>query len=158
MRPNCECYWKNESEISIHAPTRGATTAYWQLVPNEEHFNSRTHKGCDSRSQAKYVGDKRFQFTHPQGVRHQQILHLRKRSTFQFTHPQGVRLLLQYLEAVNNEFQFTHPQGVRHYQPLRIVILANISIHAPTRGATNARLAHEALIYDFNSRTHKGCD
>ena len=34
-------------------------------------------------------------------------------------------------------FQSTHPHGVRHFRHLPYLYLVQVSIHAPTRGATN---------------------
>ena len=36
--------------------------------------------------------------------------------------------------------------------------LERISIHAPTRGATRLIELHHNPLYDFNPRTHTGCD
>jgi len=55
-------------------------------------------------------------------------------------------------------FQSTHPRGVRRRsahspQPLNLV-----SIHAPTRGATNFFPVSFVCHICFNPRTHAGCD
>ena len=55
-------------------------------------------------------------------------------------------------------FQSTHPHGVRptDHDILRNLLL--VSIHAPTRGATEINLAHIYLSFCFNPRIHTGCD
>ena len=120
-------------------------------------FNPRTHTGCDAAQTKKSSADM-FQSTHPHGVR----LHNPKLSLsivrFQSTHPHGVRLLSASLILINTEFQSTHPHGVRRHLSISCCIseefqsthphgvrlgsmlifpkCGNVSIHAPTRGAT----------------------
>ena len=55
--------------ISIHAPARGATRCLWRLWRIFRHFNPRTREGCDLC--LKWMGQtrKKFQSTHPRGVR-----------------------------------------------------------------------------------------
>ena len=55
--------------ISIHAPTRGATMPTMIRVP-PCYFNPRTHEGCDPLSGPIWIGCTVFQSTHPRGVRH----------------------------------------------------------------------------------------
>ena len=100
--------------VSIHAPTRGATRnwAVYHLVPYC--FNPRTHTGCDTKGYSNYLASGMFQSTHPHGVR------------------QGG----QSLCIAGKRFQSTHPHGVR--LPLRLI----------------PRL----LSACFNPRTHTGCD
>ena len=57
------------------------------------------------------------------------------------------------------KFQFTHPGGVRLKYVQYIVIVKEVSIHAPGRGATTGQFEdryREQLC--FNSRTREGCD
>ena len=120
---------------------------------------------------------------------------------FQSTHPHGVRPPVLACEIASLVFQSTHPHGVRHNQTMlasleiesfnprthtgcdsicclffRFVL---VSIHAPTRGATRKAIkAHGARWFQsthpygvrrrgtrrglgtrgFNPRTHTGCD
>ena len=53
--------------VSIHAPARGAINSP-RVRTSQACFNSRTRKGCDY-SVAAISKHRRFQFTHPQGVR-----------------------------------------------------------------------------------------
>ena len=55
-------------------------------------------------------------------------------------------------------FQSTHPHGVRHYKSTRKKFVENVSIHAPTRGATFKPKVWAMIINSFNPRTHTGCD
>ena len=120
--------------ISIHAPTRGATTSYCRFFP-------------------LWL----FQSTLPQGERPSQYVPLPLVHLFQSTLPQGERQILLCLKISTPQFQSTLPQGERPGQSWLFVIPAyfnprshkgsdsisfdasqvdTISIHAPTRGAT----------------------
>ena len=77
---------------------------------------------------------------------------------FQFTHPRGVRhIRLRCIDATTT-FQFTHPRGVRLQREILTDSFSNVSIHAPTRGATATRNSNRQFLQRFNSRTHEGCD
>ena len=101
-------------KVSIHAPTRGAT--FWTVANT-------------SRSG--------FQSTHPRGVRQIALDVLMWLMKFQSTHPRGVRRQSNKRAEQLREFQSTHPRGVR------LVLVCGrckdtlVSIHAPTRGATD---------------------
>ena len=97
--------------ISIHAPTWGATVtgiserdimSFQSTHPRgvrhgasvekvlHDHFNPRTHVGCDDKDTFcdRWI---KFQSTHPRGVRLQIIPCSDKAVKFQSTHPRGVR-------------------------------------------------------------------
>ena len=46
-RPNCFDHCQGEMDISIHAPTRGATVFSFLLKDAEKDFNPRSHEGSD---------------------------------------------------------------------------------------------------------------
>ena len=48
--------------------------------------------------------------------------------------------------------------GCDYLRPSEIYIGSNVSIHAPTRGATKARCSRDLDHDGFNPRTHTGCD
>ena len=123
-------------QISIHAPTWGATSAAPGIPCSARHFNPRTHVGCDSLPWRWAHQWSRFQSTHPRGVRRP---HRRK----------GCRL---------RKFQSTHPRGVRLGAFFVPYVAFDISIHAPTWGATNERIFSRQSKVNFNPRTHVGCD
>ena len=122
--------------VSIHAPTRGAT---YCTIPTD--------------------GGEKFQSTHPHGVRLFDLDDTLCHTEFQSTHPHGVRpnrskkvteersfnprthtgcdrttLLTKYSLLW---FQSTHPHGVRQKARGAVRFPSIVSIHAPTRGATN---------------------
>ncbi len=143
------------------------------------YFNPRTHVGCDPGKDPErprlrisihaptwgatlvmLVGDtpEAFQSTHPRGVRHNNTKSYEDTLQFQSTHPRGVRHVLNHFLHIATLFQSTHPRGVR----LAISFLKNkkrdISIHAPTWGATESCRGHFQDFRNFNPRTHVGCD
>ena len=120
-------------------------------------FNPRTHTGCDFHNAVFLVQSVVFQSTHPHRVRH----------NWTFNH------------VFDFWFQSTHPHRVR----LDLIIDARqrlqVSIHAPTQGATyndfyrfsqwefqsthphrvrHMRAVFQICLKSFNPRTHTGCD
>ena len=55
-------------------------------------------------------------------------------------------------------FQSTHPRGVRHSVVNALNNGVFVSIHAPTRGATDKIIITYIVTISFNPRTHEGCD
>ena len=55
--------------VSIHAPTRGATTGADGRYTYKLGFNPRTHTGCDTSAGGMFYKMQEFQSTHPHGVR-----------------------------------------------------------------------------------------
>ena len=100
------------------------------------YFNPRTHKGCDGELLEQAADKIQFQSTHPQGVRH------------------DPRELSPPFKTDFNPR--THKGCDIHV--VRAALRINISIHAPTRGATIPLLTATLILQDFNPRTHKGCD
>ncbi|KEJ86615.1 hypothetical protein HMPREF1002_00806 [Porphyromonas sp. 31_2] len=126
-RTHTGCDYRNAiengaSEVSIHAPTRGATI-----------FDLR-----------KFISVQTFQSTHPHGVRLRRN-HPRTISTkFQSTHPHGVRRRAATPTFYDiRGFQSTHPHGVRRVLFLNKWLCLLVSIHAPTRGATYRHLRRQ---------------
>ena len=60
-----------------------------------------------------------------------------KKDVFQSTHPRGVRRLLTLKDVAYYQFQSTHPRGVRPFSSRVRQQFSQVSIHAPTRGATS---------------------
>ena len=121
-------------------------------------FNPRTHTGCDDAVAKLVQYDSTFQSTHPHGVRRRYSSMTKRGDPFQSTHPHGVRLRMAFLHAQ----------------------IRQVSIHAPTRGATHEYISAAAReefqsthphgvrppqvrpfqvrYTGFNPRTHTGCD
>ena len=127
--------YKDITDVSIHAPTWGATfvlrlyTKMSKFQSTHPHgvrpyckicystlycFNPRTHMGCDFDSVcAKFL-----------------------RKVFQSTHPHGVRRQIPNGHISRHKFQSTHPHGVRLSIPKKVSL----------------------RMSGFNPRTHMGCD
>ena len=87
------------------------------VITRPRYFNPRTPVGCDYT-----IPDARF-----------------SRRKFQSTHPSGVRPPMRELpDMLHGIFQSTHPSGVRHRPCLACGTRRIISIHAPQWGATAA--------------------
>ena len=126
----------NRIPISIHAPTRGATLLVYHLHSIRLHFNPRSHKRSDlCRQQAA-----------------------ERRNIFQSTLPQEERPIAFRLSVSPSLFQSTLPQEERRSAPPCCGPPWQISIHAPTRGATTIRHMRCRRLSYFNPRSHKRSD
>ena len=92
VRPTDRTCLDYPQRVSIHAPARGATAAAIAYDKLRGGFNSRTREGCDKYTLPPSVPLKGFQFTHPRGVRLEELHKKTGLKLFQFTHPRGVRL------------------------------------------------------------------
>ncbi len=139
-------------------------------------FNSRTREGCDitPSTASQWLT---FQFTHPRGVRYDDIKHIAGFVGFNSRTREGCDAT-QFCVESGFWFQFTHPRGVRsRWSNCAQVVI--VSIHAPARGAIPNPYeqgrrktvsihapARGAMLegnrcrnpFGFNSRTREGCD
>ena len=99
-------------------------------------FNPRSHEGSDQDATNKS----------------DQII------KFQSTLPRGERPKAMYTQLERFKFQSTLPRGERHIDSSSIKKYTNISIHAPTRGATSVIHYGGLIVSDFNPRSHEGSD
>ena len=73
-------------DVSIHAPVKGATEIYSQIV-TVAGFNSRTRKGCDESKQPSFFGFGRFNSRTRKGCDENPPSVCWIANRFQFTHP-----------------------------------------------------------------------
>ena len=171
---------KTQIRISIHAPTRGATRYRGGYYRSTFDFNPRTHEGCDDFARLCVAPISNFNPRTHEGcdditdfllILREISIHAPTRGAtsaipltpsvsirFQSTHPRGVRLIRPSFARHSVAFQSTHPRGVRRVLELHIDEPREISIHAPTRGATTASEHGRHRCSHFNPRTHEGCD
>ena len=109
---------KQMMEVSIHAPTRGATRLNSPTASIPRSFNPRAHAGRDHMRAIRRYLKEEFQSTRPRGARPNL----------------GVTVNLDFL------FQSTRPRGARRVELLNKAFDHLVSIHAPTRGATECWL------------------
>ncbi len=105
--------WSDASEVSIHAPTWGATED-------------------DYRGYAMIL----FQSTHPHGVRPNGKSIMRCVNGFNPRTHMGCDVIFFFHLTFDDLFQSTHPHGVRPASPGGYPGHLLVSIHAPTWGAT----------------------
>ena len=119
--------------ISIHAPTRGATLPLCLIFISSGDFNPRSHKGSDLCRLRISMPIQIFQSTLPQGER------------------QASRAV-QYLSSVISIHAPTRG-ATRSFKAKGFNI--KISIHAPTRGATLSMPTH-SISHKFQSTLPQG--
>ena len=158
--------------------------------------------GCDAAQFSVATTERRFQSTHPRGVRrtlHRAVRRVQGISIhaptwgatrmcftlcissryfnprthvgcdeelntliahykFQSTHPRGVRLDSQKFLQMDANISIHAPTWGATSTTLPTPFEIKISIHAPTWGATKNRQYQTDTTEDFNPRTHVGCD
>ena len=144
------------SDISIHAPARGATLSGIHQDRRRNDFNPRTREGCDARPRLgrirsdisihapargatpEYAGSRAtwdISIHAPARGATRKRQRAAAAALFQSTHPRGVRPVSSPRSSGMRTFQSTHPRGVRRKAGIEV--------------------KHE--IY-FNPRTREGCD
>ena len=121
--------------ISIHAPTRGAT-----VEPSGSIERAAISIHAPTRG-ATILLSRCLQFIR-----------------FQSTLPRGERQKKERCYKWHSGFQSTLPRGERQRLRERLVLRIVISIHAPTRGATITAVAGIPTQCNFNPRSHEGSD
>ena len=120
--------------VSIHAPTRGATFGF-----NYKPF------------------DDEFQSTHPHGVRRPSPRLTRIPPCFNPRTHTGCDLSLPCFACFFHRFQSTHPHGVRRFFPIKSACSGLFQSTHPHGVRPNHGALYECRIC-FNPRTHTGCD
>ena len=141
-RTHAGCDWRRDicprfaGRVSIHAPTRGATSFGATKIDSHTCFNPRTHAGCDTYTASPTPEISSF---NPR------------------THA-GCDIGYGSLITIRASFNPRTHAGCdlrppRSYRPAH-----GVSIHAPTRGATHTEPGKKFRRSRFNPRTHAGCD
>ena len=146
--------------VSIRAPTRGATPHGPSCAARARRFNPRAHEGRDRFAPSwTSVRASVFQSARPRGAR---------RSGFRPTvsascgfNPRAHEGRDEYHRRGDYHhwpFQSARPRGAR--QALRDArdVALEVSIRAPTRGATWSVRASKVAVESFNPRAHEGRD
>ncbi len=122
------------SEVSIHAPARGAT---WQRPTPEDFHNVSIH--APARGATATCGKSRAALSFNSRAREGRDLNTvmdMREHRFQFTRPRGARRIAAREHKPKGKFQFTRPRGARH-EPARLLF---------------------NLRHSFNSRAREGRD
>ena len=143
-------------QVSIHAPARGATITCLAIRLVRCRFNSRARKGRDHSFEVTQRR-REFQFTRPQGARRELpdlIGHPLKVSIH--APARGATCVSDFCMA-SNVFQFTRPQGARHGRALTNAPPAMFQFTRP-QGARPLLVVSIPSLRSFNSRARKGRD
>ena len=123
-------------EVSIHAPTRGATQNPLRHSSLELRFNPRSHEGSDALTSSL---SKSLQIcfnprSHEGSDQIQDAVDAYLEVSIHA--PTRGATLSRTARMWIISFQSTLPRGERHFMPLFPENVSRVSIHAPTRGAT----------------------
>ena len=157
-RPNYLVGPLKHKTVSIHAPTRGATsrgTCRRRIFVVSIHAPTRGATNIRSTSSSAPTT---FQSTRPHGARPDAYWIAAWLLEFQSTRPHGARHRRKTSTVSSVSFQSTRPHGARPASDGNGDAVAEVSIHAPTRGATCGTLMHPTTTLSFNPRAHTGRD
>ena len=122
--------------ISIHAPTRGATCNILWIVQMIIHFNPRSHERSDFLLFFQISG----------------IINFNPRSHERSDWHGCIKWLRQNMISIH-----APTRGATSYS-MHLAFLSTISIHAPTRGATTLSFILYQFTLNFNPRSHERSD
>ena len=170
----------DSSDVSIHAPTQGATNGFSGHLASSLSFNPRTHAGCDTSSGSNTAPPALFNPRTHAGCDPRPRRPKARSGRFNpRTHAgcdaegdlaAGVRLVSIHAPTQgatrNNSANGTTPPcfnprthaGCDVCHLYASIVVCCVSIHAPTQGATEIRQSQTARRRSFNPRTHAGCD
>ena len=125
----------DRASISIHAPTRGATCIKKKGTSHKFNFNPRSHERSDLYQKKGYFSQIQFQSTLPREERQRTVLY---------------RTCGRYFNPRSHE-----RSDIVHCNCFKYI---GISIHAPTRGATFQQKGGRGGSQYFNPRSHERSD
>ena len=142
--------------VSIHAPTRGATSTAQSIFGCSLSFNPRTHTGCDRLEQTSKRSSSVSIHAPTRGAT-RNLSPGRQSCKFQSTHPHGVRQAAKVATPRENGFNPRTHTGcdLRRLTPPLLLVCFNPRTH--TGCDTWSRCARNCCKC-FNPRTHTGCD
>ena len=169
------------SQISIHAPTKGATSSWCPGRSGRCYFNPRSHEGSDlcampvpflvvaisihaptkgatRRRRAHRIRTQHFNPRSHEGSDHFEASVMRVVSNFNPRSHEGSDMKAGRTMATSPLFQSTLPRRERLADAFGDPMGLGISIHAPTKGATQRQAPHRSSAAHFNPRSHEGSD
>ena len=157
MRLQIEKHLLAGGNISIHAPTWGATK--WCITPSKcvNYFNPRTHVGCD-KVVVKNILIPCISIHAPTWGATESAELLEPLCAISIHAPTWGATNREGVLGRLVKFQSTHPRGVRllaYYKRLKKVINFNPRTHV---GCDSLCQTWKEYATDFNPRTHVGCD
>ena len=137
------------SQISIHAPMKGATSPIVMTAPPHIHFNPRTHEGCDIIE--RIPGDKACNFNPRTHEGCDVTVVFVPAMTFMCNFNPRTHEGCDWVTVVACQtiilFQSTHPWRVRRHPRWGRQSRRCISIHAPMKGATVFKLTQSSPAF-----------
>ena len=153
------CLHQRKVRVSIHAPTRGATSLMISPMVNGCGFNPRAHAGRDARFSVSSTMNALFQSTRPRGARPSARRSISRHGVcFNPRAHAGRDAYKSATVHTHKRFQSTRPRGARQSCHRPNMAEASVSIHAPTRGATDMTASTAGANSRFNPRAHAGRD
>ena len=173
--------WKDSRAISIHAPTRGATTGIGGTVTLKGKFQSTLPQGERRRWVLSYRRNNRnFNPRSHKGSDHSDTITIFNFYISIHAPTRGATAVPWRYRPLDAYFNPRSHKGSDSTEPNPVLVLSDISIHAPTRGATvtgkenleiigisihaptrgatPGRRSFWQRLQDFNPRSHKGSD
>ncbi len=138
--------------VSIHAPTRGATSAQEVQRQRRAGFNPRPHARGDMMSARQSVR-RLFQSTPPREGRHVCLDDIPAKIGFQSTPPREGRLTGGWIVRRFSTFQSTPPREGRHRRVVWQVTFKKFQSTPPREGRQN-RIYNMSRVCGFNPRPH----
>ena len=135
----------DEIWISIHTPTKGATSHYPLPILNHLYFNPHSHEGSDFPRPVKSY--ERLNFN-PHSHEGSDFLYCKIIILIYYFNPhshEGSDANPQGKREATLEFQSTLPRRERHRSCKKKGVLFTISIHTPTKGATSIHITITAF-------------
>ncbi len=121
--------------VSIHAPTRGATRRSCGPSDGRRVSIHAPTRGATAHYHEAWL-KMLFQSTRPRGARRIGSVRSSRSWRFQSTRPRGARHFHSERVPGSSAFQSTRPRGARRQERYILRLISCVSIHAPTRGAT----------------------
>ena len=129
-----------------------------RLLTSPQGFNSRTRVGCDWPSLSWHIWTRRFQFTHPRGVR-PRGRRLPGPGCRRFNSRTRVGCDVAFASCSSSDKVSIHAPAWGATSRFMIECsFCRVSIHAPAWGATCCLHCGSSRSGGFNSRTRVGCD
>ena len=146
------------SEVSIHAPARGATPGIGLIYPEDFSFNPRSRAGSDHTCDNSLHVALCFNPRSRAGSDSTDFTVTLPLVGFQSTLPRGERPFTTSRIPASLSFQSTLPRGERLVRRSAFPFGFLVSIHAPARGATFHVLRNKSALRRFNPRSRAGSD
>ena len=138
-----------QRNVSIHAPTGGATPSHGRRRPVRTCFNSRAHGGRDQDCGCLYVVHRAVSIHAPTGGATRPPCGRRRLREFQFTRPRGARQRHGVTLSAASGFN-SRAHGGRDVVEDGLLAAEEVSIHAPTGGATTSTVkSPETVSFQF---------